>query len=123
MIGQIGQLIGRRSGCSQGCPLGVVQVAILFAAIYIAERRWLALATTLLLTALLVGPMIWLGYETAPGPSETNFDPGRAPALNLLPAEPSEAAPATPITRLAFDTMLALFIGLFRRRVLPLEEA
>ena len=26
-IGQIGQLIGRRSGCSHGCPLGVVQVS------------------------------------------------------------------------------------------------
>ncbi len=25
--GQIGQLIGRRSGCSHGCPLGVVHVS------------------------------------------------------------------------------------------------
>lgn len=49
-------------------------VPILFAAVYVAERRWLALAMTLVLTAILAAPMLWLGYEPAPGPSESLFD-------------------------------------------------
>jgi general secretion pathway protein L len=44
----------------------------------------------------------------APGPAGTNFDPGRAPALNLLPAEPSEAAPASRLNRWLGLVVLAL---------------
>jgi hypothetical protein len=54
-------------------------VPILFVAVYVAERRWTALAVTLVVTAVLVAPMAWLGYEFAPGPSESLF--GVSPAL------------------------------------------
>jgi len=54
-------------------------VPILFAAVYVAERRWTALVVTLVVTAVLVAPMAWLGYELAPGPSESLF--GVSPAL------------------------------------------
>ena len=47
---------------------------ILFAAVFVAQRRWLALAATLALTVALVLPMAWLGYEVTPGPSESLFD-------------------------------------------------
>jgi hypothetical protein len=46
---------------------------ILFAAVYVAQRRWVALGVTLLLTAILVAPMAWLGYDAAPGPSESLY--------------------------------------------------
>ena len=46
---------------------------ILFTAVYVAERRWVAAAVTLGLTVVLVVPMTWLGYETSPGPSESIF--------------------------------------------------
>jgi hypothetical protein len=48
-------------------------VPILFAAVYVVERRWAALAITLVLTTILVAPMAWLGYELTPGPSESLF--------------------------------------------------
>ncbi|HSA82843.1 MAG TPA: hypothetical protein VLE23_18645, partial [Geminicoccaceae bacterium] len=44
----------------------------------------------------------------APGPSGRDRDPGRAPALNLLPAEPSEAAPASRLNRWLGLVVLAL---------------
>ena len=59
-------------------------VPILFAAVYIAERRWTALVVTLVVTAVLVAPMAWLGYELAPGPSESLF--GVSPALWAIAA-------------------------------------
>ena len=45
-------------------------VPILFAAVYVVERRWTALAVTIVLTAALVAPMAWLGYDITPAPSE-----------------------------------------------------
>ena len=59
-------------------------VPILFAAVYIAERRWTALAVTLVVTAILVAPMPWLGYELTPGPSESLF--GISPLLWVIAA-------------------------------------
>ena len=59
-------------------------VPILFAAVYIAERRWTALVVTLAVTAVLVAPMAWLGYELAPGPSESLF--GISPGLWAIAA-------------------------------------
>jgi general secretion pathway protein L len=44
----------------------------------------------------------------APAPSGPNLDQGRAPALNLLPAEPSEAAPASRLNRWLGLVVLAL---------------
>jgi hypothetical protein len=49
-------------------------VPLLFAAVYVVERRWKALAVALVLTAILVAPMLWLGYETVPGSSESLYD-------------------------------------------------
>lgn len=46
---------------------------ILFAAVYLAQRRWVAAGVTLGVTLLLVAPMAWLGYEIALGPSESLF--------------------------------------------------
>ena len=57
-------------------------VPILFTAVYLAERRWIAAAVTLGLTAVLVAPMVWLGYETSPGPSESIF--GVSPYIWIL---------------------------------------
>ena len=54
---------------------------ILFAAVFVAERRWFALGVTLALTVALVLPMAWLGYEVAPGPSESLY--GVSPLLWL----------------------------------------
>jgi hypothetical protein len=48
-------------------------VPLLFVAVYIAQRRWIALGVTLVLTAVLVAPMAWLGYDVAPGPSESLY--------------------------------------------------
>lgn len=45
----------------------------LFVAVLVAERRWLAAVTATVLTVLLVAPMLWLGYETAAGPSQSLF--------------------------------------------------
>jgi general secretion pathway protein L len=44
----------------------------------------------------------------APGGSGPNLDQGRAPALNLLPAEPSEAAPVSRLNRWLGLAVLAL---------------
>ena len=44
---------------------------LLFAAVYLAERRWVAAAVTFGVTAVLVAPMAWLGYEITPGQSES----------------------------------------------------
>jgi hypothetical protein len=46
---------------------------ILFVAVYVAQRRWVAAGVTALLTILLVAPMLWLDYEATPGPSESLF--------------------------------------------------
>jgi hypothetical protein len=46
---------------------------LLFAAVYVAERRWIAVGVTALLTAILVAPMAWLGYDAAPGPSDSLY--------------------------------------------------
>ena len=46
---------------------------LLFTAVFLAERRWVAAAITLGLTIVLVAPMAWLGYEITPGPSESIF--------------------------------------------------
>src|SRR5690349_21006943 len=49
MIGQIGQLIGRRSGCSHACPLGVVQVArSSVAAVWQHRAQFFGLAATVM---------------------------------------------------------------------------
>lgn len=44
----------------------------------------------------------------APGPAGPNLELGRAPALNLLPSEPSEAAPASRLNRWLGLVVLAL---------------
>ena len=59
-------------------------VPILFAAVYVVERRWTALVVTLLVTAVLVAPMAWLGYQFAPGPSESLY--GVSPLLWAIAA-------------------------------------
>lgn len=46
---------------------------LLFAAVYLAERRWMAAGLAVGLTLVLVVPMAWLGYEITPGPSESLF--------------------------------------------------
>ncbi len=48
-------------------------VPLLFVAVYLAERRWVAAGVSVVLTALLVAPMLWLGYDAAPGPSESLY--------------------------------------------------
>ena len=59
---------------------------ILFAAVYLAERRWRAAAVSLGLTVVLVVPMAWLGYEIAPGPSESIFQVSPVVWLLIAPA-------------------------------------
>ena len=44
---------------------------VFFVAVYLAERRGKAAVVAAVLTLILVAPMVWLGYEIAPGPSES----------------------------------------------------
>jgi hypothetical protein len=55
---------------------------LLFAAVYLAERRWTAAGFAVALTLVLVAPMTWLGYEITPGPSDSLF--GISPIAWLL---------------------------------------
>lgn len=46
---------------------------LLFVAVFVAERRWVAAGVTGGITLILVAPMVWLGYEATPGPSDSLF--------------------------------------------------
>ena len=46
---------------------------LLFVAVFVAERRWVAAGVSGGLTLILVAPIVWLGYEATPGPSDSLF--------------------------------------------------
>ena len=88
---------------------------LLFTAVFLAERRWVAAALTLGLTIVLVAPVAWLGYEITPGPSESIFQV--SPVVWLLIA-PIALAILTVLT-VAGSRYVALSAGVAAYLALP----